>query len=136
MSTNEPDEYSDDAELQPIQRVRQALGSTTRTREHETQREVEETREVVYGPDGQTPEAERQRRRVTIQRDPHPGALSLLMIWIGRLLMGCVVGFSAIAVGISLAKYEAPLWTWITPLLAALVVAPLLADAWRGGSSG
>lgn len=124
-----PPDHSDTGP--PWERAREFVSNPLGREDDEVEREVEETHEIVYGPDGRTPEAERKKRTIHITRDPFPSALEIFAEWIFRLLGTVVVCFLALAVALHLARMSAPLWAWLLPALALLVAAPFAVLAWR-----
>lgn len=130
MSRNSrPPDHSDTGP--PWERAREIVSNPMGGVEDETGRTVEETHEIVYGPDGRTPEAERTQRRIEINRDPFPSALEVFIEWIFRLLGTLVVCFLALALAIQLAEMAAPLWTWLLPALGLMCAAPFIVLAFR-----
>lgn len=101
-----------------------------RTEHGETGRRVEEIHELLFGPDGRTPRAERWVRRTRIERDPKVGLV--------RSAVGAVFAFAVqivlamAAVGLSLGLLTAQPG-WIVAIVAAASVGavfglPLLVD--------
>lgn len=121
----------------PEARVFRKDGATAHPRrpdDEERERRLEETREVVYGPDGRTPRAERRTRRLTILRDTDTRPLNEALRWIGRLAGAFLVGFFALGYGIEMGRSEAPLLVWLVPILCALAAAPFLVRVWSTDS--